>query len=489
MAVGMTEPVRISVVVPTYQRCASVRRTLEALARQTMATTEYEVIVAIDGSDDGTKEMIDRFRAPYRLSAIWQPNQGRAAARNAGSRLAEGHLIVFLDDDMEPAPGFLLAHRDAHPPGSRRAVVGPVPIPDDPSSPPVVDYRRSGMNALLDRLAQPGYQLGFRDVYTGNLSLPRDVLREVGAFDATFKLYGHEDYEIALRLVKAGVELGYSSQAVAYQCYDKDFPALARDCVARGHTAVLFTRKHPDVASSLKLASYREGPRKWRLVRSVMLWLSRWLPSFPDWVIRVMTWLERRRPRRLHDHYTLAIDYFFWLGARSALRERDQPERPRPPSPAHAPPRMGGGDGSRAAVRMRIGVGLLVGFALVSSVRLLGRAFRDRADIGRTDEITRYEARFRELRHVLPPRARVGYVTNPQPQRAVDGDQLARLAFKRYLLTQYALLPAIVLPGMHGALTVGNFHSADGIDSAATGGLTLIRDFGDGVMLFRAPAE
>ncbi|MGH2373614.1 MAG: glycosyltransferase family 2 protein [Gemmatimonadales bacterium] len=51
----MTEPVRISVVIPTYQRCASVRRTLEALARQTMAATEYDVIVPIDGSDDGTR--------------------------------------------------------------------------------------------------------------------------------------------------------------------------------------------------------------------------------------------------------------------------------------------------------------------------------------------------------------------------------------------------------------------------------------------------
>jgi glycosyltransferase involved in cell wall biosynthesis len=60
----VSEPVRISVVIPTYQRCASVRRALEALAHQTMPATEYEVIVPIDGSDDGTKEMIEGFRAP-----------------------------------------------------------------------------------------------------------------------------------------------------------------------------------------------------------------------------------------------------------------------------------------------------------------------------------------------------------------------------------------------------------------------------------------
>jgi GT2 family glycosyltransferase len=326
MAAGMTELVRISVVIPTYQRCASVRRTLQALARQTMAAAEYEVIVPIDGSDDGTKEMIERFQAPYRLSAMWQPNQGRASARNAGIRMAQGHLIVFLDDDMEPVPGFLLAHGDAHPPGSRRAVVGPVPISTDASSPPIVHYRQRSMDAHLDRLAQPGYKLGFRDVYSGNLSLPREVLREVGGFDESFKLYGHEDYELALRLVEAGVDLGYSPQAMAHQAYDKDFAALARDCLARGHTAVLFARKHPDPASSPKLTSYRTGPPGWRIVLSLMLLLSRWLPRFPEWLIKSMTWLERRQPRRLHAYYRMALDYFFWVGVRSALREQLRPD-------------------------------------------------------------------------------------------------------------------------------------------------------------------
>ena len=329
----MTAPPRISVVIPTYQRCASVRRSLEALARQTLAATDYEVIVPIDGSDDGTKEMIDQFHAPYRLTSTWQSNQGRAAARNAGIRLATGDLIVFLDDDMEAVAGCLLAHRDAHPRGSRRAVVGAVPIPVDGSSPPLVHYRHAGMQAHLDRLARPGYRLGFRDIYSGNLSVPRDVVLEVGGFDETFKLYGHEDYELALRLLEGGVELAYCPQAMAYQRYEKDFPALAQDCVARGHTAVLFALKHPDVASSLKLATYREGSHTWRLTRSLLLWLTHWWRWVPDVVIGFMRWLERRRPRQLDRYYTLAFDYFFWVGAGSAGRQ-PRPGSQRPGSPA-----------------------------------------------------------------------------------------------------------------------------------------------------------
>jgi hypothetical protein len=50
-------------------------------------------------------------------------------------------------------------------------------------------------------------------------------------------------------------------------------------------------------------------------------------------------------------------------------------------------------------------------------------------------------------------------------------------------------LPAIVLPDIRGGLVVGNFYSSNGIDSQATRGLMLIRDFGNGVMLFRTSSE
>ena len=122
-------------------------------------------------------------------------------------------------------------------------------------------------------------------------------------------------------------------------------------------------------------------------------------------------------------------------------------------------------------------------------MRLLRRAFRDLPDITRSDEITQHESRFRQLKQLLPPHTAVGYVTDLTPQRAAHDDQLPRLAFKRYLLTQYTLLPAIVLPDVHDGLVVGNFYSSNGIDSEATRGLMLIRDFGDGVMLFRTSSE
>src|SRR5512147_2927642 len=99
----MTATPYVSVIIPTYNRRDSVERTLRALTHQTLAADAYEVIVSIDGSQDGTREMVDAFATPYRLTCVWQSNQGRAAACNAGIRMAQGDVLVILDDDMEPA--------------------------------------------------------------------------------------------------------------------------------------------------------------------------------------------------------------------------------------------------------------------------------------------------------------------------------------------------------------------------------------------------
>jgi glycosyltransferase involved in cell wall biosynthesis len=259
----MTTQRGISVIIPTYRRYAAVQQLLQAIERQTLSPDEYKVIVSIDGSQDGTQEIVSQFPAPYKLRSTWQPNQGRATACNAGIRLAHGDLLILLDDDMEPSPGFLAAHLQAHPRGSRRAVIGAAPIVVDQSSPPIVRYAASGFNDRLERLAPPG----------------------------------------------------------------KDFAALARDCIARGRTAVLFAGKHPEVFDDLKLCTYRQASDKWRMLRAALLGGSRVLAGAPEWLIWFVTWLEQRRPARLHFYYHLALDYFYWLGATAALSERPKGHR------------------------------------------------------------------------------------------------------------------------------------------------------------------
>jgi GT2 family glycosyltransferase len=316
---------RVSVVVPTFQRRDAVRRLLAALAVQTIPLDDYEVLVVVDGSDDGTRELVTSLQPGYALRCVWQPNAGRAAACNAGIRLAQGELVVILDDDMEPVPGLLEAHLLAHRSDPRSCVMGSVPVDVGDADPRVAHYIAGRFGAHLQRLADPRHEFVLRDFYSGNASIRRTVLLEAGGFDDAFRVYGNEDLELAYRLVRLGVTLRFCAEAEARQHYEKDFTRLARDTVEKGQTAVLLVRKHPDARAGLRLGTYADGSRAWRLGRSLMLALTRASYRTPAAVVALTRWMERVGVRRLDLHYAFVLDYLYWVGAQSATRDGGTP--------------------------------------------------------------------------------------------------------------------------------------------------------------------
>jgi GT2 family glycosyltransferase len=316
----VTDRIRISVVIPTYRRRQSVERALRALARQTLAATEFEVVVVANGPDDGTMALLSAFAAPFALRPLQRHEPGRAGACNEGIVAAAGDLVVLLDDDMEPVPDFLAAHRRAHE-GGRVGVVGAAPVVLGPAATAAAGYIAARFERHLAKLATPGHRFQVRDFYSGNFSIPRADLIAAGLFDEGFTEYGNEDLELARRLTRDGIQLVFSPEATAYQHYEKDFAGLARDTMAKGRTAVLFARRHPEVLQDLKLSTFGEGSRRHRLARALVLALARVWSGTPEALIALVTWLERRRPVRLHKLYSTALDCCYWLGVQSTERE------------------------------------------------------------------------------------------------------------------------------------------------------------------------
>jgi GT2 family glycosyltransferase len=311
----------VSVVIPTYRRKDALLRALRALATQTIGADSYEVVVVVDGSDDGTLEAAETSSTAYALRVLWQPNRGRAAACNAGVAIALAELVVLLDDDMEATPPLLEAHLRAHPVGARLAVIGAAPMVVGPSPSAPVAYVARKFNRHLDHLARAGGPLGLRDFYSGNLSIRRDVFEAVGGFDERFAIYGNEDLELSLRLTAAGVALAYEPAAIAYQSYDKDFNGLARDNVSKGRTAVLLARLHPEARVQLKLGTFAREPLPRRLIVSALLAATRFVPSTREHVVALGTWLGARRLPGVQAIYPIVLDYLYWCGARDAERE------------------------------------------------------------------------------------------------------------------------------------------------------------------------
>lgn len=129
--------------------------------------------------------------------------------------------------------------------------------------------------------------------------------------------------------------------------------------------------------------------------------------------------------------------------------------------------------------RAGIGLLLLLLYAAVSDARWIYRAGRGLIDARGEDAITRYERRFRGLRRALPAQGVIGYVSGAGPEGFTTED------FRRFLLTEYALAPLVLINDTAPELIVGNFNPDSTPSAPPAPDLQLVRDFGDGVWLLR----
>lgn len=265
---------RFSVVIPTYQRKDTVLRSVAALAEQTLR--DFEVVVAVDGSTDGTAEALRRLGTNFPLRIVEQSNQGRAAAVNAGAAASEGELILFLDDDMRGDPRLLEEHERSHREGAD-VVMGDLPL--DPDSPNNLLSWGVGWWARnrCERLSDPEAEIGIADLLTGQLSISRQAFESVGGFDVSFTrdgLFGGEDLDLGYRLVKAGYRLVFNPGAISYQHYDVDPLAYLDRARETGRSDWELVAKHPELAVRLQ-GTPRFTTKRTRLLLTPFLHLPR----------------------------------------------------------------------------------------------------------------------------------------------------------------------------------------------------------------------
>jgi glycosyltransferase involved in cell wall biosynthesis len=103
----------ISILLATYNWPQALKLCLESLATQT--DTDFEIIIADDGSASETKNLIERIQQthPISIQHLWQEDQGfrKTAILNQAINAAHGDYLVFLDGDCIVQPDFVARHR------------------------------------------------------------------------------------------------------------------------------------------------------------------------------------------------------------------------------------------------------------------------------------------------------------------------------------------------------------------------------------------
>jgi GT2 family glycosyltransferase len=217
-----TAPPVVSVVIVTHESRDALSRTLPALGAQ--LEPGDELIVVDNASADGTPAVVEEL-APEAIVVRNAGNDGFAAAANAGAARASGDLLVFLNPDAAPQPGFREAiERPLRDGRGWAAWMGLVTAEGGRvvnTSGGVVHFTgvawAGDAGQPVERTAREPHEVGFAS--GACLAVPADVWRRAGGFPGHYFMYC-EDVDLSLRLRLSGGLVGIEPAAVVDHEYE-----------------------------------------------------------------------------------------------------------------------------------------------------------------------------------------------------------------------------------------------------------------------------
>lgn len=218
---------KISVIITTYNRPNALKITLDSLMQQNRLPNE--VLIADDGSTDTTKSLIHSTHTTlFPIIHIWQVDNGFQAAtiRNRAAAKATGDYLIYLDGDIAVLPHFIerhiaLAEKNWFVAGNRILLNQHITQAWETGNVSLLTWNKvnwltarfkGSVNRLLPFLALPAKQTwrkkkkyDWRGVKTCNLAVWKKDLLAINGFDEAYQGWGHEDADLAIRLIHAGI--------------------------------------------------------------------------------------------------------------------------------------------------------------------------------------------------------------------------------------------------------------------------------------------
>jgi len=313
----MIRPPLLSVIIPTHNRSQMVARHLRAFSWQTQPAEDFEVLVVADSCEDDTAAVVAAIcpQLPFHVQFLSHSARSASATRNLGTAHAQGQIYLFLDDDVLAEPGLIAAHLRAG--GENRVVLG-YSKPVFPEKPSLWQYNaRLWWEDAFRAMRMPGYRFSYRDFFSGNVSMPAALFHQVGGFDTTIRVR-LEDYELGLRLLKAGAEFCFAPQAVGHHFDNTDLHIWLQRVYKEGIADIQIGQRHPELRNIL-FADFEDVRGDWgrlkRLIRRVAFSWAHKRDRVTSIGVRLAKGCERLRLRGPWLHLIGALrEYNYWRG-------------------------------------------------------------------------------------------------------------------------------------------------------------------------------
>lgn len=198
---------KVSVLVPTYNRSAFLKGTLESVFEQTVSV--HEVLLVDDGSTDETARVVEALLVEHsdwkgRLRYVHQDNRGKSVALNVGLQLATGDWIAFNDSDDQWLPQKLeLQFRALGQYPEAGACFTDVRYTNNPKMRETAfgeSQRHYNTTFGKETNAPFLFTLGWPGIFMQTILVSRDTMREVGEFDTSIRMSMDADFVFRLGL-------------------------------------------------------------------------------------------------------------------------------------------------------------------------------------------------------------------------------------------------------------------------------------------------
>lgn len=328
---------RVTVVVPTYNRATKLGDTLDRLLRSdTTGIDGIEILVVDDGSATPASAVVETKRAttPFRLACIRQDNAGPAAARNRGFRASRGEVVLFVDDDILVPPDLIRLHVDAHRRYPGAVVCGRCPLLK-PTHPTALLRFLEGLGGDPGEDA-PEEFLEIKVVASGQISMERSLFdTDEGVYREDLATPAAEEFELSHRLLRRGIPTLLATRIVAL--HDQSL-AIASVCLQQHKHAVGCAEaalKYPATRELPELARVLETNRPARASDSALsvlekvakgLLAQRWPRAAMLLAVGIV---ERVAPhdRMLSPLYRAVLGLHVLAGFREGWRRYSEPDR------------------------------------------------------------------------------------------------------------------------------------------------------------------
>jgi glucosyl-dolichyl phosphate glucuronosyltransferase len=212
---------KISILIPTYNRAASLKRLLDSLeASAGLEETPVEIIVVNNHSTDATSQLLIDVLAEHRRFSILvleELKRGKSRALNLGLGHVTGSLVLLLDDDVSVDKFCVAEHVAAYKDGLFDAVQGKVLAGLDPEGQPANKNRLREYN--IPTVDHGDASCEVRGFTGTNVSFKREVFEKAGLFDTRLGPGASgfsEDTEYSRRIRENAFKIGYAPKAITY---------------------------------------------------------------------------------------------------------------------------------------------------------------------------------------------------------------------------------------------------------------------------------